>query len=132
MGTPLGTLIWRFQPPCDTNFMKNRASINGIVSLSSHTLTNIEMSVLSKGLDFHPTPGAPDIGNIIYDLGAFKRARLQQFFSGSSQDPQETNTQSGIPFEYKSFKLKSSFNPVGPFQLESVFHSIEQDTQAKI
>ena len=26
-----------------------------------------------------------------------------------------------------SFKLKSSFNPVGPFQLESMFYSIEQD-----
>ena len=26
-----------------------------------------------------------------------------------------------------SFKLKSTFNPVGPFQLETIFHSIEQD-----
>ena len=37
------------------------------------------------------------------------------------------NTQSGIPFEHKSFKLKSTFIPVGPFQLETMFHSIEQE-----
>ena len=49
------------------------------------------------------------------------------FFSGSHQDPTERFTQSGAPFEHKSFKLKSSFNPVGPFQLEPMFHSMEQD-----
>ena len=32
-----------------------------------------------------------------------------------------------IDIEHRSFKLKSTFNPVGPFQLESMFHSIEQD-----
>ena len=32
-----------------------------------------------------------------------------------------------LSFEHKSFKLKSSFNPTGPFQLESMFYSIEQD-----
>ena len=35
------------------------------------------------------------------------------------------NTQSGVPFEHKSLKLKPS--SVGPFQLESMFYSIEQD-----
>ena len=37
------------------------------------------------------------------------------------------NTQSGVPFEHKSLKLKSTFNSVGPFQLETMFYSIEQD-----
>ena len=46
--------------------------MNGIVNLSSYTLTNAEISVLSKGLGFCPTPEAPDIGNIIHDLDAFK------------------------------------------------------------
>ena len=91
-------------------------------------LTNTEITVLSKGLGYCPTPGAPDRGNIIQDLDAFKRkTRLQLFFSGSNQDPTEESIQSGGPFEHKSFKLKSSFNPVGPFQLESMFYSIEQD-----
>ena len=41
--------------------------------LSNYTLTKSETSGLSKGLGFCPTPGAPDIGNIIQDLDAFKR-----------------------------------------------------------
>ena len=102
--------------------------VNGIVNLSRYTLTKSETNVLSKGVGFCPTPGAPDIGNIIQNLDAFKRkTRLTLFFSGSNEDPKEQNTQSGVPFEHKSLKLKSTFNPVGPFQLESVFYSIEQD-----
>ena len=110
------------------NKLNNSEYIHGIVNLSSHSLTNTEIPVLSKGLGFCPTPGAPDIGNIIQALDAFKRrTRLQLFFSGSNQHPTERHAQSGVPFEHKSFKLKSSFNPVGPFQLESVFYLIEQD-----
>ena len=102
--------------------------INGIVNLSNYTLTKSQTSVLSKGQGFCPTPGTPDIGNIIQDLDVFKtKTRLNLFFSESNQDSKERNTQSGLPFEHKSFKLKSIFNPVGPFQLETVFHSIEQD-----
>ena len=79
-------------------------------------------------MGFCPTPGAPDIGNINHDLDVFKRkTRLNLFFSDSNQDPPERNTRSGIPFEHKSFKVKSALNPVGPFQLETMFHSIEQD-----
>ena len=93
-----------------------------------YTLTKSETNVLSKGLGFCPTPGAPDIGNIIQDLDAFKRkTRLNLFFSGSNEDPKEQNTQSRVPFEHKCLKLKSTFNSVGPFQLETMFYSIEQD-----
>ena len=110
------------------NKLNDEHYINGIVNLSSHTLTKSETSVLSKGLGFCPTPGAPDIGNIIQDLDVFKRkTKLNLFFSESNQDPPEQNSQSGVPFEHKSFKFKSTFNPVGPFQLETMFHSIDQD-----
>ena len=106
----------------DTNY------VNGIVNLSKHTLTKSEISVLSKGLGFCPTAGAPDIGNIILDLDAFKRiTRLNLFFQGSNEDLETKDTQSGVPFEHKSLKPKSTFNPVGPFQLETMFYSIEQD-----
>ena len=47
--------------------------INGIVNFPNYNLTNSEKSVLSKGLGFCSTPGAPDIGNIIQDLDTFKR-----------------------------------------------------------
>ena len=99
-----------------------------MVNLSSYSLTNTERSVLSKGLGFCPTPGAPDIGNLIQDLDEFKRkTRLHVFFSGNNENPREDSNQSDAPFEHTSFKNKSTFNPIGPFQLESVFYSIEQD-----
>ena len=75
----------------DTNY------VNGIVNLSKHTLTKSEISVLSKGLGFCPTAGAPDIGNIILDLDAFKRiTRLNLFFQGSNEDLETKDTQSGV------------------------------------
>ena len=79
-------------------------------------------------MGFCPTPGAPGIGNLIQDLDDFKRkTRLLLFFSGNNENPQEDSNQSDAPFEHTSFKNKSTFNPIGPFQLESVFYSIEQD-----
>ena len=47
------------------NKLNNSEYINGIVNMSSHPLTNTEISVLSKGLGSCSTPGAPDIGSII-------------------------------------------------------------------
>ena len=68
--------------------------MNGIVNLSNYNLTNPEISVLSKGLGFCPSPGAADTGNIVQDLDVFKRrARLQLFFSESNQEPPGNDTQ---------------------------------------
>ena len=65
---------------------------------------------------------------MIQDLDTFKRiTRLNLFFQGSNEDSKVRDTQSGVPFEHKSLKPKSTFNPVGPFQLETMFYSIEQD-----
>ena len=52
---------------------------------------------------------------------------LTCFSQESNEDTKEQNIQSGAPFEHMSLKLKSTFNPVGPFQLETMFYSIEQD-----
>ena len=110
------------------NKLNNIEYASGVVNLSSYPLTNIERNVLSKGLGFCPTPRAPDIGNLIQDLDEFKRkTRLRLFFSGNNENPSEDSNQSDAPFEHKSFKNKSTFNPIGPFQLESMFYSIEQD-----
>ena len=38
-----------------------------------HVLINLERSLLSKGLGFHPTAGGPDIGNLANDLSALRR-----------------------------------------------------------
>ena len=81
--------------------------VNGIVNLASYVLTKSETSVLSKGLGFYPNSGAPDMGNIIQDLDAFKRrTRWNFFFSGSNEDTMDQNTQSGVPFEHKVSQTK--------------------------
>ena len=51
---------------------------------------------------------------------------MNLFFQGPNEDPEDKNTKLGAPFEHKSLKLKSTFNLVGPFQLETMFYSIEQ------
>ena len=110
------------------NKLNNSEYTSGIVNLSNYTLQDAEISVLSKGLGFCPTLGAPDIGDIIQDLDSFKRkTRIQIFFTDPNEGPKTESIHSGGPFEHRSFKLKSTFNPVGPFQLEAMFHSIEQD-----
>ena len=63
------------------NKLNDSHYINSIANLSSYTFTDAEISVLSKGLGFCPIPGAPDIGNIIHDLDAFKRRTRLQLFS---------------------------------------------------
>ena len=76
------------------NKLNDSKYMNSIVNLSKYNLTNPEISVLSNGLGFCPTPGAPDIGIIIQDLDVFKRrTRLQLFFSESYQDPPGSDTQ---------------------------------------
>ena len=55
------------------NKLNDMQYVNGIVNLSKYILTKSETNVLSKGLGFCPTPGVPDIGNIIQDLDVFKR-----------------------------------------------------------
>ena len=73
-----------------------------------------------------PTQGGREIRKSILDN--FKRKiRMQLFFSDPNQGSKTESIPSGGPFEHGSFKLKSTFYPVGPFQLESMFHSIEQD-----
>ena len=111
------------------NKLNNTEYTSGVVNLSKYSLTNTEKNVLSKGLGFCPTPGAPDIGQFNPKIWmSFKRkTRLLLFFSGNNENPQEDSNQSDAPFEHPSFKNKSTFNPIGPFQLESVFYSIEQD-----
>ena len=111
------------------NKLNDTQYISGIITLSNYILTNCKISVLSKGLGFLPHSRGTRHWQYYSGSGHFKReARLQLFFSESNQDPQRNDTQSGGPFEHRSFKLKSSFNLIGPFQSESMFCSIEQDS----
>ena len=78
------------------NKLNNSKYTSGIVNLSKYTLQDAEISVLSKVLGFCPTPGAPDIGDIVQDLDNFKRKTRIQFFS---QIPLRVLKQSPSPQE---------------------------------
>ena len=100
------------------NKLNNTEYTSGIVNLSKYTLQDTEISVLSKGLCFCPTPGAPDIGDIIQDLDNFKRkSRIQLFFTDPNQGSKTEPIPSGGPFEHRSFKLKINLQSSTSFSI---------------
>ena len=97
-----------------------------VMNLSKYKLTVDEFSVLSKGLNFCPTPGAPDPGELRMDLdNLHRRLRLRYHFrddDGTTWDtlPDYANTHSFTPFEHNNFKTPSKFNPPGSVALEAM------------
>jgi hypothetical protein len=80
-----------------------------IVNLSDHVLTEDETSILSKGLNFSPTPGEPNIGETANDIDKFiRRLRLKLFF-------QNLETQNEPPTHDdlldKKFRVPSTWTP---------------------
>jgi hypothetical protein len=58
-----------------------------VINLSSYDLKETDISVLLKGLKFCPTPGEPQIGQVLDDLsGFFRRMRLQAYFNDPETD----------------------------------------------
>ena len=65
-----------------------RSLINnkGVFNLSSHVLTDSEHSVLSRGLNFCPTPTSWDFSDVMDGLDCLhRRMRLAQFFEENSE-----------------------------------------------
>ena len=105
-----------------------------VINLSSFQLSTAMISLLSKGLNFCPTPGEPDRSMLRRDLDNFHvKLRRKLFFSRSTdstltldttlndstpQDPQSAGY-SG-PFGHYKFKNPSSWCPKGPPSLESM------------
>ena len=94
-----------------------------VVNLSKHVLTVDELHLLSKGLNFCPTPLEPNPGELRSDLDSFHRS-LQLFEDLPSDAPdmytEEQNNHSIYAFESHKFKPKSSYNPQGPPALEAM------------
>ena len=52
-----------------------------VLNLSTHTLTANELSLLERGLNFCPTPGEPNLGDLRRDLDDFhRRLKIKAFF----------------------------------------------------
>jgi len=74
----------------------NNKSERSVINLSSHILTPTERSVLEKGLKFCPTPGEPNMNELLEDLRLFfRRMKLKAHFYDPSEMPLEN--QSTIP-----------------------------------
>ena len=63
-------------------------SNKGVINLSNHVLTDSELSVLSRGLNFCPTPTSWDFSDVMDGLDRFhRRMRLTQFFKKTLSPP---------------------------------------------
>lgn len=88
----------------------------GVVNLSSHVLTCHELSVLSRGLNFCPTPSSWDPSDIMEGLDKLHCSmRLAQFFQEA--ELKERDPSDG--FSHKKFRPPSTFNPRGSNGLET-------------
>jgi hypothetical protein len=96
------------------NVLQNKFVIN----LSKHKLSEDEITVLSKGMNFCPTPGALDPGEYRTDLDSLhRRLRLRYHFrkeDGTQWIPPDVdNIHNHSPFEHKISK-----NPPSLIHLE--------------
>ena len=98
----------------------------GVVNLSNRKLTNIELTVLGKGLKFCPTPLMVDHGKIKENLDRFMRTcSLRLFFSGVESS--DSTIEHNKPFSHKDLKLPSKFSQHMPSNLEHIYYLILDD-----
>ncbi|XP_064621108.1 uncharacterized protein LOC135483965 [Lineus longissimus] len=82
-------------------------------------------TLLSKGLNFCPTPGEPDFGELFKDLDKFHVSlRRRAFFHENNPDLDQAPNQDDNTLERK-FKLPSKWNPPGPPDLEAFIRTNE-------
>ena len=111
----------------DNNHNKNSRSKNpldsslNVVNLSDVSLSEAQLSLLSKGLKFCPTPGEPKMDDLRRDLDSFHRKmRWKSFFESKEKDPSESTTNRLGPFKHQNFKHPSTAEPQpGPAALEA-------------
>ncbi len=105
-----------------------------VINLSSIELTKAQVSVLSKGLSFCPTPGEPDLGVLKEDMERFHRDLRRKAFCNAKGQPKpqdnscldDSSDEGSIEgsdietpaFKHYKFKPKSRWNPPGPKVLE--------------
>ena len=104
----------------------------GVVNLSDHKCTFLELSVLGKSLKFWMTPPKYCHGKLKESIDKFfQSAPLKAYLEPNGQeDPQsilecsflsENDAEPEI-FEHKDLKLSSTFNPQMPSNLEYVYN----------
>jgi len=113
-------------------------SESSVINLSSFPLTKPMVSILSKGLNFCPTPGEPNAFELRQDLDKFHVSlRRKQFFSKKIDLDDSTSSilnfscsfnslcRDDGPFNHQKFRNPSKWNPPGPVNLEAMIVSNE-------
>ena len=96
------------------------------------------ISVLSKGMNFCPTPGEPDIHLLHQDLDSFHISLKRKSFFAKQSDLDTTSTldsfllsqpseeERGGPFDHQQFKNPSTWCPMAPTNLDAMIIFNEQ------
>ena len=105
----------------NTNNHSSNEDIESVVNLSSHTLTQPETAILTRGLKFCPTPGEPDLSEQHADLEKFhlRLKRYLHFYKAPADDnvmedtqiPTIDNLDQKTPFKHRKFKNPSDWVP---------------------
>jgi hypothetical protein len=103
-----------------------------VVNLSSISLTPAMITLLSKGMNFCPTPGEPDVHLLKQDLDKFHISLRRNYIFSKRVDSTTTldidttsilnsssDDDSG-PFDQPKFRNPSKWNPKGPPYLEAM------------
>ncbi len=112
----------------------------GIINLSSYTLSNDEISLLSKNLKYCPTPPQTDLGCLKADIDKFFRSAslFLHFLDDKNKDnytdsfesnpPGDTITPDRpAPYQHHDLKPKSGWTPPAPGLLEHVHQLVLRD-----
>jgi len=103
-----------------------------VVNLSTLQLTEPMISVLSKGLNFCPTPGEPDVYQLRQDLDQFHVALKRKLYFAKRSDLDSSSfldlssssltpmTEENGPFEHQKFSNPSTWCPIAPSNLEAM------------
>ena len=102
-----------------------------VVNLSDIDLTKDQISLLSRGLKFCPTPGTLNPSDCRLDLDNLHRNLRLKFNFSDEEDSDPLNIPDTPdylePFKHRAFKIKSTYNPRGPSALEAMILSNELD-----
>ena len=97
----------------------------GVVNLSSHNCSFVELTVLGKGLKFCPTPPVFDHGHMKESIDRFFRsASLKLHFMNEPELDIFMQPNKEDPYSHEKLRPKSKFNPPMPSTLESVYWSV--------
>ena len=88
-----------------TNYKVNLSLIINVINISSRVLTQAEVSLLSRGLKFCPTPIELDISSVKRDIKEFgRKLKCKAFFHSKIGMEQEGQT-------FRQFREKSAWCP---------------------